>query len=695
MGGRMVRIVVVFGLCTAWHLSAVASVVAAGRIKGSTGGHERSASVYARDGRLLAWTITGIGGLYEFGGLEPGEYMMEVAGALVPYVRVEDGRTTIVDQASQPKLSLEQELWTPSRVRFAQSFVATGTGVEGFSVWRASGSGKLLVSLYEDSPAGKRIAGPYETAKEMNWICWSDLPADEFRTVPSKTYALELAAANGKPWNHSVPRVGDVYPDGIAYYDGVPHSESDLGIGINEARPGLRQIAGAGEDLHFIKEGLGSGSCEVAGQTFVATAPNVIRAGANCGWGGGVEDFIFSIHEDGPAGKQIGPAGHGRMVSDWGTDAIWFPDAIQLTPGKRYYLQYRRADGESFYSYLSKNVYEGGRAFRDGKMLPERFDQLFRVIGEAETDGVIYPYDVRASDVTDTSATITWRTGTPGDGLVHCGTTMHLNERAGSEQTRAKEHEIVLTGLQPGTVYMYRVSSDTHKESSRRTYSRIYSFLTQPGGADRPKFDRPEPVAAPAPCDDCIEIVNPGFEDGTEGWLRKASSGRAKEPETFVPDAEPFGKALADMDGYKPHSGNRMYGWSYFGPEDPTWKEPREDWKRELIYQRIGVEAGKEYVLTAWLLTGDRGSGWGRDTRIRLAVDQEDAGVLESFDTIDQANATQWFATHHRWLPISLRFRAKSDHVTIGVNFLQWWALQTNRLYVDEISVRPVDSGDN
>ena len=90
-------------------------------------------------------------------------------------------------------------------------------------------------------------------------------------------------------------------------------------------------------------------------------------------------------------------------------------------------------------------------------------------------------------------------------------------------------------------------------------------------------------------------------------------------------------------------------------------------------------------------LTGDRGSGWGRDTRARLAVDEGDAGVLEEFGTVNQANVTQWFATRDRWLPVSLRFKAKSDHVTIGVEFLQWWALETSHLYVDELSVRRVD----
>ena len=128
----------------------------------------------------------------------------------------------------------------------------------------------------------------------------------------------------------------------------------------------------------------------------------------------------------------------------------------------------------------------------------------------------------------------------------------------------------------------------------------------------------------------------------------------------------------------------------YFGPEDPTWKEPREDWKREVIYQEIKIQPNTEYELTAWILTGDRGSGWGRDSRIRLAVDETNAGLLENIDTVDQANATQWFATQHLWMPVTLRFKAKNDRCTIGAEFLQWWALEACHLYIDDFSVHPV-----
>ena len=662
----------------------------AGKVRGTTGGNERGVALFGRDGSLHGWTVTGPSGLYEFSGIEKGQYFMLLDGRIVPYVSVEAGKTTIVDQASQPKLDLEKEVWGPGRVRFAQSFVATGTAVTGFSLWRASGNSKLLVSLFEDSPQGRCLAGPFETAKPMVWICGSSLPAEQFRTVPGRKYALELAAADGEPWNHGMPRGGDVYLEGEAYYDGVLHAESDLGIEINQQHPGLKNVASARDDLHFIAEGPGSGVCRVAGQTFVATTPNVIQAYANCGgWGGGITEFIFSIHQDGPGGKQIGPASRVKMVQDWGTDVLWFDDAVRLTPGKQYYLQYRRADNKPFFSYLSSNRYPQGRGFRDGRELHEQFDQLFYIRGEQEPSGVIYPYNVSVTGITGGSATIVWRTGTAGDSFVDYGIDRYLGKQSGSKTDRGITHNVTLRDLEPGTVYLYRVSSDTYKKSSRRTYSRIYSFMTVPHGADAPRFDKPSVASPAAVCDDCIAIENPGFEEGVAGWTRVARSGRGKGPEKFVANAGPFGGVGPGVDGYEAHSGSQLYGWSYFGAEDPSWGQAREDWKREVIFQRVAVEKGQDYLLTAWLLTGDIGSGWGRDCRIRLAVDENDAGLLERIETVEKANVTQWFATQHRWMPVRLRFKANSDQVTIGAEFLQWWALEASHLYIDDFSIRP------
>ncbi len=667
------------------------AISAEGKIKGNAGGIERGVSLFSRDGKLVSWSITGPSGLYEFSGIQPGLYYMLLDGAIVPNVPVLEGETTVADQATQPKLRFEKEVWGPSRVSFSQSFVAEGTAIEGFSLWRASGKGKLLVSLFEDAPGGKRVAGPYKTEKDMVWISSSALPADAFTTTPGKRYALQIRDAENKPWNCSMPRRGDVYPHGCAYFDGVRHSESDLGITIDQKKPGLHTVAAAREDLHYIAKGPGSGTCSSAGQSFIATTPNVIMAYANCGgWGGGVREFVFSIHEEGPGGGRIGPACSVKMVCNWGSDVVWFSDAVQLEPGRKYYLQYRRKDGGPFYSYLSKNVYGGGRAYRDGKLLPEQFDQLFSVRGEAEPGSVVYPFNVQVVNVTSNAATILWRTGNPADSFVHYGQTLNENRKTGDAAAREKRHSVTLENLAPAAVYWYRVSSHTHKQSSRRIFSRRYRFMTLPEGEDRPQFDKPIEPPDPPVCSRCLSLANPDFEDGVKGWKRSARCGRESEPERYQPKCKPFGSVSGGKNGYDPHTGGFLYGWSYFGGDDAGWSGPREDWKREVLYQRVSVEAGKEYVLSAWILTGDRGSGWGRDSRIRLAVDHNDAGLFERFETIDRAAVTQWFATLHQWKKVELRFRARADHVVIGAEFLQWWALEASHLYVDEFRLHRV-----
>ncbi|MBN1818405.1 MAG: fibronectin type III domain-containing protein [Sedimentisphaerales bacterium] len=657
---------------------------AEGKIRGSAGGHERSVALFDCDGNCLGWTITGPSGLYEFDDLHAGRYRMLLAGQLVPNIRVTDGRTSVVDQAGQPKLDLEKELWGPSRVSFAQSFIARGTAVTGFSLWRASGDSTLIVSLFEDDPKGKRIAGPWQTEHPIVWIGGSKLPPD-FRTEPGRPYCLRLEAADGKPWNHSMPRKGDVYGDGMAFYDDVPHPESDLGITMEQQQPHIPVIQ-ARDDLHFIAEGPGSGTCRVAAQTFTANSINLVRAYANCGgWGGGIQEFVFSVHQRDPQGEQVGPAVTVKMVCNWGADVVWCSDAVRLVPGQQYCLKYRRRDNEPFFSYLSSDQTHG-RAWRDGKPLPERFDQLFEVYGEAEPNSLTYPYDVTVLQTATGSVRVTWRTGTAGDSLVHFGRTQPLTESAGNESDRVTEHTVMLDDLISGATYFYRVSSHTHKASSARTYSRIYSFLAAPKGPDKPCYNKPL-VSTPGKDDGLI--VNGGFEQDLEGWKRIACSGK-KDTAGFDPDTVPFGSVGAGQDGYTAHHGGQLYGFSYHGLEDPNWIEPAEVWNRELITQTVVVEPDRPHILEAWLLTGDQGSGWGRDSRIRLAVDESGQNLLASFDGVDAANATQWFATEHQWLPVRLRFTPLTQRVTIGIEFLQWWSLGASHLYVDDVRVYPV-----
>ena len=163
-----------------------------------------------------------------------------------------------------------------------------------------------------------------------------------------------------------------------------------------------------------------------------------------------------------------------------------------------------------------------------------------------------------------------------------------------------------------------------------------------------------------------------------------------KESKDYPIGNGPFGSAGMADDGYKPHSGKMLYGWKHLGADDPNPTLPREDWKQEIISQRVNVKPGRDYALKAWFLTGDRDSGWGRDSRIRLVVDTKDSRALDKIDASMPTVATQWFATEHEWKPISLRFTAEKDTAVIGVHFMQWWALEANYLYVDDVTLEEI-----
>ena len=278
--------------------------------------------------------------------------------------------------------------------------------------------------------------------------------------------------------------------------------------------------------------------------------------------------------------------------------------------------------------------------------------------------------------------------GGAADSFVHFGRTSRLGRSAGDQSRRATSHSVMVTGLAPSEVYRYRVSSHTHKASSHRTFSRIYSFVTWPEGPDSPRFHRP---TEPSPAADAGEnpVANGGFESGLDGWTSIACAGK-KGTEVFRAVVPPMGEAGGGEDGYTAHSGEKLYGFSYIGSDDPTWTGPAEVWNRELITQTIHVTPDCSYVLEAWLLTGDQGSGWGRDARIRLVVDETGGDLLGAFETADQANATQWFATQHRWLPVRLQFTPRAERVVIGAEFLHWWALEASYLYIDDIRVYPL-----
>jgi len=115
----------------------------------------------------------------------------------------------------------------------------------------------------------------------------------------------------------------------------------------------------------------------------------------------------------------------------------------------------------------------------------------FRVRSAAQTEAVSANYtftttlapditppvisNIQVSNITLTSALITWTTDENADSIVHYGTTTNYQWLAGDSATSTKTHSVSLTNLLPGTTYHYKVTSkDTSgniSESSDATFS--------------------------------------------------------------------------------------------------------------------------------------------------------------------------------------------------------------------------------
>ena len=85
---------------------------------------------------------------------------------------------------------------------------------------------------------------------------------------------------------------------------------------------------------------------------------------------------------------------------------------------------------------------------------------------------------VSVPNITSTSATITWTTNTSSDSRVNYGTTTALGQTK-HDATEGTTHNIILTGLDPGTKYYFEVeSTDGSGTSTDNNGGAYYSFTT-------------------------------------------------------------------------------------------------------------------------------------------------------------------------------------------------------------------------
>ncbi|MEK7192336.1 MAG: fibronectin type III domain-containing protein, partial [Patescibacteria group bacterium] len=107
-------------------------------------------------------------------------------------------------------------------------------------------------------------------------------------------------------------------------------------------------------------------------------------------------------------------------------------------------------------------------------------DYTFTTTGSAPVDDYTRPIisSVTATDITNSGATITWITDEPSTSRVEYGLTTSYGSFTSTNTSLVTTHSVTLTGLNPGTVYHYVVTSKDLPGNSRD--SGDYTFTTSP-----------------------------------------------------------------------------------------------------------------------------------------------------------------------------------------------------------------------
>ncbi|HUV04974.1 MAG TPA: carboxypeptidase regulatory-like domain-containing protein [Armatimonadota bacterium] len=332
-------------------------------------------------GRSLAQTAsTDNDGVFAMSDLPPGRYAVcvgvrndsrpQVAWVAVP----EDGEAEVHFGLAR-SIEVEGDSWLQERPVFYQSFTASGLGVtslklKAFGPWRTVKAQMLDGDGISGTPIGpSRTTVRFGDEREAA-VFWS---GGELPTVPGKAYTFKMSAERGEPWIPGVAGRGDVYPLGKAYFGSEPRPLSDLGFTICEEKDNLGTS-------YAVSPGRRARLVRAVGQTFVARGKNILFASAFVSRATPYAAYVrFSIHENGPGGRQIGPSKGTSIGAD--TAVAWLPEEVNVTPGKTYYLHIESYEGGRFHAYEEPDAYAKGGAYNDA-VLDRKYDLAAWISGE-------------------------------------------------------------------------------------------------------------------------------------------------------------------------------------------------------------------------------------------------------------------------------------------------------------------------
>ncbi len=555
------------------------------------------------------YTIALPAGTYTVGLHDPFHFRVQIRHGVV----VRDGRTTPLNFTLYNTVWTDDPTWFVNWHRvYAQTFIADGSSVVKVTVRVASEATAINVSVHEDSPGGRQI-GPnrtlYAGQSGRGTASWH---AGEVPVVPGRRYAVVLRRPDNALWSTYMSRPlyfgADAYPDGWAILDGTPVPDLDLGITI------CCDDDGHATFYHVRHNNAGQWVGEAV-QSFVARGSSLTSVSFNTG---GVSNvwFTVSVHTAPSGGQMVGSS---RVVRGWADTPMmvcWAPGAVPLSPGQTYYLRIRRTSGEGFYIYTADNAYPDGLLYLNGVAQPG-LDLGSCVMTAEEYAGAVLPrlqlHNMLTTSITSRTASLYWRTNAPAESRVQYGLTASYTHVA-TDPSPKTIHELTLTGLEPHTLYHFRVRS------------RAGGYL-ETIGSDTTLLTLPETPNL---------LVNGGFETGTPaGWTYFGAS-----------DGVYRGPWFKDLQAVE---GQYFIGWATNGGT-----------RNGGMWQRVRVSHGRDYCFSAWAWTWCLNIPM-HNLAVRIGVDPF-GGTNPSSPSVIW---TPWSVHYDRWHPLWLQTTAQADTITV------------------------------
>ncbi len=566
-----------------------------------------------------------------------------VSGAAVDPDRVNTG-DILIDHVYEPDACV----WGPSAREFAQTFVASGRELVGFSLLVATRPGRFHAALVAGGPGGATIGSvrTFRSGHSTEWG-WARWKAGDAPLEPGRTYAIRIWRADGEPFRPYLHATGDVYADGELFIDGSRAMGSDLGAWIIEEPADVSRAIVEGVDA----DGWLYGATDVVFRprtlnvrlVDVTAAPVVEKC----------RDMVARVWSlDSPPQLLAGPKRNvacARPGTVRRAQFLFAEDELVLEPGTAYRLEVfgipHKGDipspSETARAPLDLRAWIYGET--DPGSLPAIHNVRMRFEGKGDlflSWGITHRAPVR----------VELGRLTPGESRVfevEPGT----NRLDVPKLWRGHDYDLRLVATGPTgrewrtPVYRFRVPDGPHGPPPPYLYPEHPDVLPEIAPPPVISVRESEPVLFVAE----VPIANFDFESELDGW-----------------DATPADivGTSGDAHGISPRSSRHMAGWSRIAGE-----RREQVFEESAISQRVPTTAGNEYLLSAWVHTSVDGGPPG-DTRVRLVANRD---------------GTQWYWTAGRWLRFEHRFRATGDAARVGVAFFRWRDLDRASAYVDRV----------